>query len=358
MRILVTPVGIEEIESLRKARKTRGPKDYSKSKSRSKSKSPLFRDNSLLEKSRKNRMDGNKTGGFSHYSPETTKLKEINIKQRKLLSPKNMTEKYINDTSQTTTFILPTLNLATKNVEKETIDSNVVGQNKYKLKEILNEDSYKNIVNNREKEEKMKDRLSRIDEKKFRSNYANKTFLQKFDEKLTTSIDPDKLNLLKYLNEKKDIGEKFLSKIVNYNDEKINRINKICQIVFYEEEHNQLMKGIIKEKLKIYNNKVKIDYRGGIDSMAKNIEDLSSLLRNYEKIDNKRDRYKDVHNDMLKYWKNNNIDKFTRKGKIPFHNNTSINQSADDGRLNQSKAKNLNFYNMSKFINNDSIYYD
>ena len=47
--------------------------------------------------------------------------------------------------------------------------------------------------------------------------------LEKLDEKLNNKIDTDKLNLLKYLNERKEIGEIFLDKIIYCDEEKINK---------------------------------------------------------------------------------------------------------------------------------------
>jgi len=361
MRILVTSLGLEEMESLKRLKEMKdriqipsptGDKlnpSHSLNKLRERHgsiSSGHNRNNSKNTRQKSieifNRLEIEKSINFPSGKKNTSK--ELNIKQKKLQIGKPLADTYIKDQgSQQTNFILPTLNISKKS---DTGTNDKGGQtsygSKYTIKDVLNQDSYKFLKTNYTKQQKMKDRLSRIDETKFRSQYVEKDHLEKLDEKLNNKIDTDKLNLLKYLNERKEIGEIFLDKIIYCDEEKINKYNKICQIVFHNEENSELMKGIIKEKLNIFKNKEKIQYKSKIESMGKNIESFSGLLKIYDKKIKKIDKYKDLHKDMLKYWKVNNIERFAKKQKL-FLNNSTFNQTSEGGNtVNFQKANTFN----------------
>jgi len=365
MRILVTPLGVEEIESLKRLKEIKGrlnmpspileknssSRSLSKNRDRLNSNSSLRKAtnsrNSRKKKTQKsidifNRLEVEKTMRSS--VDKSNSSRELNIKQRKLQIGKPLADTYIKDQSNPqTNFILPILNIPKKS-DTAVMDSSNESTfgSKYTIKDVLNEESYNFLKTNYQKQQKMKDRLSRVDETKFRSVYKDKNYLEKLEEKLNNKIDPDKLNLLKYLNERKQIGEIFLDKIVTYDEERVNKMNKICQIVFHNEENAELMKGIIKEKLKIFKNKEKIEYKSKIESMGRNIENISELLKNYDRKIKKQDKYKDLHKDMLKYWKNHNIEKFTRKGKL-YTNSSTLNQTGEAGAIsNFNKTNTLN----------------
>lgn len=387
MRILVTSKGLEEMESLKRLRemkdRIRMPSPiYEKiNNSRSVSKNREQRENrernpsNSINHKRINSITKKRTQkSFEIFNKlEKEKIsrspadklntsKELNVKQKKLQIGKPLADTYIKDqSSQQTNFILPTLNL-TKKSDSVILDSNAQSTigTKYVIKDVLNEESYKFLKDNHIKQKKMKDRLSRIDETKFRTVYVEKNYLEKLDEKLKNKIDPDKLNLLKYLNERKQIGEIFLDKIITSDEERINKLNKICQIVFHNEENAELMNGIIKEKLKIFKNKEKIQYKTKIESMGENIENINLLLKNYDKKIKKQDKYKDLHKDMMKYWKIHDVEKFTRKGKLM--SNSTLNQTTEQNLqniFNKTNTLNANINNANqtnsiiKLINED-----
>ena len=72
------------------------------------------------------------------------------------------------------------------------------------------------------KEERMKDKLSKIDETKFRSDYQNFTKLEKLEQILDyQKINPENNNLIRFINENKDIHKISLKKIVQFDSNKL-----------------------------------------------------------------------------------------------------------------------------------------
>lgn len=286
--------------------------------------------------------------------------KEIQIKQRKLNIPKNVTERY-NMTSDSKnnslTKILPMPLMIKKDLE--TLDhANYAGtmnstspqiRNKFTIKEVLNETSVKFLKTNYIKDKRMKDKLSRIDETKFRSNYECKNFLEKLDEKLKRKINPDRINLIRYLHDKDQVSEVLIKKIADYDEEQINKVNKICQIVLHNNERSKLFKDIIEEKLTALKNKEKIEYKSYIENMGKNMQGFSSVLQNYEKKVNNKEKYRDIHNDMVKnHWQKNNVDRIARKTNFRSTQNLS---SFNNEYNTQTKDKD---FNISKMISSEN----
>jgi hypothetical protein len=284
---------------------------------------------------------------------DLTTAKQIDVRQRKLNIPKNVTEKY--NTISKDNVILPNVNNlfpkgeTRKNTEIGTEFTSMPAKThrqKQSIKQILNESSYRNLKNQLVKEKVMRDKLTRVDENKFRTTYEEKNFLQKLDETLQKKINPDRINLIKYLNTKDDVSEVLVKRVAEYDEEKINRVNKICQIVFHNKESDKLFKEIIKERLIAQNNRDKVDYKKKIETMGRNVNGIESILKNYEKRVEDKERYRDLHNDMIKnYWNRYKTDQMQRKG------NKRIGKSASkmDYSVNQ-----LGEINASKIIYTDS----
>jgi len=187
--------------------------------------------------------------------------KVISIKQKRLNIPKNVTEKY-NYPDNKPSFILPSVTLPKF---KETINTNFLSTNNYgnfntttginsvkntfTFRDVLEDTTYKDLKKRLNVDKKMKDRLSRIDETKFRSVYGEKNNVEKLDEMLGKNINPDRINLINYLNKKKDVSDVLVKRLSEYSEDKINKVNKICQIVFFNEERSSIFKERINERI-------------------------------------------------------------------------------------------------------------
>jgi hypothetical protein len=241
---------------------------------------------------------------------------QVQIKQRKLNIPKNITEKYNNGDYQ-----LPGLDIKRKSTMKpdqsflpasSLMNTNTL-RTKHSMKDILNETTYKKLKSTAVKDKAMKDKLSRITENQFRTVYDDKTYIEKIEEKLQKKINPDRINFIRYLKDKTAISETLVKTIADYDEEKINRVNKICQIVFHNEERGQLFKEIIKEKLQTQRERERVEYKTSIENMGRHITGLRTVLKSYEKKVSDKERYRDIHNDTVKkYWSRYKPEKFNK----------------------------------------------
>jgi hypothetical protein len=262
--------------------------------------------------------------------------KKILIKQKKIHIPKNVTEKYNEEERQG--LILPdlTINLTINN-EKNTNKlgknnyesffnrknktyndtnmqmqyvSDVKPRNKYLLKEIIQPQTYTNLKNKLQKEQIIQDKCSKIDESKFRSTYGELNKVQQLDKLLDNPINSNKISLMKYINQKKDLSNTFIKKIVECSEEKRSKANKICQIIYHNKDKWNIVNERIKEKIEDKKNKDDSKYKNELKQMGETLKDFSSIISEYKFSDNKRERYREMHKQIeKKYWKKFNIDR-------------------------------------------------
>ena len=68
------------------------------------------------------------------------------------------------------------------------------------------------------------------------------------------------------------------------------------------------------EKIEDKKNKASLKYKSDLKQMGETLKDFSSILTEYEFTDNKRERFREIHNEIdAKYWKKFNIDKLMIK---------------------------------------------
>jgi hypothetical protein len=238
--------------------------------------------------------------------------KEIRIKYARNL-PKVIAEKYNNDNKPTA--LLPQLNITRKRAETSASDDPAMGWTarlNFQVRDIVQERSLSQLKNKILNDNRVKEKNSRIDHSNFRTVYQEKNYLQKLEAKLDKEITPDKINLIKYLNQKENLSEVMINKIANFDDEKSNKLNKICQIVFHKQNDDTIFQNMIKKALTVHKNREKVEYRNKLETLGDNIKDLDSVLKKYPKQEFNREKYKDIHNDMLKTWKRNHSDRLQR----------------------------------------------
>ena len=117
------------------------------------------------------------------------------------------------------------------------------------------------------------------------------------------------------LNESKKLSPIALKTLVESNPERISRVNKMCQILFHEEEQQRILNDIIKGKLRQKVNSDKVDFQKKIKQMKTEVDGFKSRLSKYNKRLDDRERYRDLHNDLVvHHWgKHNNYERFNKK---------------------------------------------
>ena len=264
-------------------------------------------------------------------------LKSIKISNKKFNLPKSLTDKYNNNNQKINK------NNETENHNKNSIlfndnfpilntepNENTKSKIKfYSFREIIPKSTINSIKKQIISDKKLKDKLSKITDENFRSNYEIFTDLEKFNNILDFPIlNSNKKSLIKYLNVKKDLNPLNLKNILSCNNEKLNKVNKMCQQLFYIEEKNKLFKEIAGEKIKSKKNESKIEANKKINELKNDINGIKNCLNKYNKQIDKREKYRDRFNDVVKhYWSKYNYDKLNKKG-MP--KNKYVNESFFD----------------------------
>lgn len=184
----------------------------------------------------------------------------------------------------------------------------------YKMKEIISDKAIENIKNNIISDVKMKNRLTNVKQTNFRTPFLTPNAkLVDIEEALDKKIKSDKANIIQYLNSKNSLSPKFIKSLSDYDEEKIVRLNKICQRVFNQDNKDNDLKmkinGII-ENMHIYQ---KAEYKRKMGQMEKEVSGIKNICEKYPKRDD-REKYETLLHDIKKrYWEKINVDKLSRK---------------------------------------------
>ena len=285
-----------------------------------------------------------------------SQTKIIEIQQKKLNIPKIINEKYNNNPTQGPSLILPELpkNLASRNrtlssnyESTSNMTSNQSNYNSdrstfklnYPIRDVIKDETYVKLQKNLKAMKISKDRVSCVNETNFRSIYKAKSEIEDVDDILNnTKLDNNKINLIKYLNSKDNISHKFLKNLSEANDDKINKINKFCQIIANEGEANDIYKSIVKEKIK--NNFVKDKNECNIlfTGMYSDVDISKKICADHNNyVPTRQEKFYEIHKDYQKiFWKKYNVDVLQRKNNV----NHIANASNDNLNDSYKKVKN------------------
>jgi hypothetical protein len=121
--------------------------------------------------------------------------------------------------------------------------------NSIKLKSVLKNKSIIYLKKHLNNEKRLKDKETRIDETKFRTKYEDLNIIDKLDEKLDYEINIYNINLIQYLNSKDIISDKLIEKLNTYKKNKVNKIDKICQMINEQEIKSRNISNYMKSNL-------------------------------------------------------------------------------------------------------------
>ncbi len=297
-----------------------------------------------------------------YINPVHCRTKSIDIHQKKLNIPKQINEKYNNpDSNDTSSLILPELpknlnsrnrNYSTNNdysgslvhIQSENVNSsNGTGfQLIYSLRNVIQDKTYFNLRHNIQNVVREKEKLGRVDENNFRSIYKEKTDVENVDDLLNnTVLDTGKINLIHYLNSKDNLSQQFIKNLNQADEDKINKINKYCQIIANQKEVNEIRKNIVKNKIKNRYIKDKNDCQELFGGMSNDIDMFKKICSDYERNYNqsKKENYREFHKDIQKkYWSKYNVDLLQRKNNnLVYYNNNSFLENGANNEIKKNK---------------------
>ena len=256
--------------------------------------------------------------------------RNISIKLRKYFFPKQISEKYNN--IKTTEYIIsdPIKNLPeikeALNDQNQNKQSSISSIKNFSLKEILGKEAVYKIKKNIINEEKNKKPI--LTENNFRSEYRNLTKLEEMENILyNKKINKNKTNLIKYINSNKNIISNIsIKNIAKLNDDKINKINKVCQNVFdNNNKYNKLMNEI-KTKIRQINFNDSVQGNFTLKNMNNEIIIGNKIFKKYDKYNNEGVKmiYKEKKKDYEKIWKKYHIENLSKKKNL-YDNNFNLN---------------------------------
>ena len=356
MRIIVTRHGIEVVDELDEMNKYNPLSSQSIGRknltSYNRKKNSLDSDNrnlysntySLLNDTKRSRKNITQFDfDIENLTPNELKnAKELKLTTTKISFPKSFANNYDdNDTSSNiidSNFQLPSL----VNNKNKTENSSFLNQRYYSFRDIIPNNKITEMKLNIIKDRKMKDKLSRIDETKFRSIYHPKTELENFDDVLNCAkINPNKMGLIRYLNESKNPQPITLKDLINSNSHRLNRMNKICETLLREEERQRVMNQNIQKKIKSSLNAEIIEYQNQINSMKEKINEYKEKMEKYNinRVDHK-ENYKDLYRIMeTKVWAKYDFDRLNKKNSPKTKNDFNI--TSNEENKTQENKKNL-----------------
>jgi len=180
----------------------------------------------------------------------------------------------------------------------------------YMMKEIINNTALDQIKSNIIYDVKMKNKLTNVMQTNFRSPFlSSEDKLFDFQTALNKKIKSDKSNIIQYINSKNCLSPKFINSLCNYDEEKIVRLNKICQRVLNQDGKDNDLKskinGII-DNMHVYQQ---AEYKRQMGLMEKEVNSIKMICERYPKRDD-REKYENILHDIKKkYWSKINVDR-------------------------------------------------
>ena len=260
---------------------------------------------------------------------EKANKKNPNFKTIKVLNHENldipflMSKKYNdnnNNSSQKTNSVPDLFYSINETIDKEITNKSrniklPVIRTSFPIKYIINPYSYKKLENEVKcKRENLK--RVKLNENNFRSVYYDDP-VKKFERSVSSEIKIQNKNLIMYLNEDNDISNNFIKQLSNFNDEKLIKLNKICQKLFLFKNKNQNIQKNIKDKLNEDTVKINNTYKNRLNELKKDLEKSKSILNfQYPKF-NKKDRYINQYRKAEKDWIRYDTERYFKKSEPP-----------------------------------------
>ena len=175
---------------------------------------------------------------------------------------------------------------------------------KFSLGEIIDNKKIFKLKNEIATRERVKEKLSVVNEKNFRTNYAYTPKMKELNEILKyKKIKGDKLELIKYINSHNHLSDLFLRNIVTSNTIEIEKYDKISQTLLFNKDVDKKNKLEFERKLKTRQNLNKLRIATNLFKMNKEMKLEEEILDKYIKKCDKKLNYLERHKEFTKFWK-------------------------------------------------------
>jgi len=324
MRILVTEEGKNEIKSLSISHSNRN-NTFNNNNNRNLLRKLKSRNNSINN----NNIIHSKINSYNNLTNHQNFTK-ISIKKPRT-STINKISRLYDENSLKNNNNINTINHTLKNKSLDLNYNQIKNYSKNKspsLYNIINKKAFNNMINQLRNDQKIIDKNETIFSFKFRNHVSpiNKKVLLNSLEKKCKNFKIKKENriFIKYLNNKKEYNPIMLNNITNYSKEKIEKENKICNIILN-------LKGKIEDKIykKLENKKrfEKIYCNNNFKKLGNKINDSYFLIHKYPMFEERKNKEKLIYLEKLNlfkrtYWNNQHINNLHLK-KVNLNNETN-----------------------------------
>ena len=322
MRILITLQGAKMVNEIEDPHRPQPIVKINPSRSRNKShdffgqKNFTQHDSKTINKTSNSFLKLTKTNTSQKKSPNKThkKIKKISLKSR-IEVPGRFLDLYEKKGEQQSSFLSPARNfLPSLKMRADLSDS---PQRLYTFSEIIPKNKIKNIKTELVRKKMSKDISKKITEKDFRTSYQeDKDELEQFEKNIhNPRINLGKINLIQYLNEKEQINSNFINSLAEASSNRLDKVDKICQITLQENKERKLINEKIKEKIKKSNQTAKLSMKKKFNKVRLDVNEIKNKLDKYSSTIDYRERYKLKHEDMKYYWSKFNFEKLNKGTK-------------------------------------------
>ena len=297
---------------------------------------------------------------FKTLNKKESNYKEISLKEKKLKIPFEIEEKYtksINDISiDSSQQVIPdVLYDISKTMESDNRNNSSntklpIIRSSYPIKYILNPLSYKKLENDVKTKISLLKRGKKLTEDNFRSMvYEDPKKI--FDKNNSFEIHAENRNLIMYLNNDETISNSYIAKLNKYNNERIKKLNKICQSAFYYKDQGVIINNYIKQKLKNDAIQVSDYYKNKLGEMKKDLEESKKYFNFEIPKYNKRERYINQIRKAERDWITFNTARLYKKSNPP-KTNIYI-QTEEEDNLMKKPNENIELNNKDLNFNNE-----
>jgi hypothetical protein len=258
-------------------------------------------------------------------------ISKVTVSQKKVNVPKNIMEKYNspNDSQvilpQIPEIIMERHKKISKEIEgnfeklKQLKDDNVkesfLQLRSIPLKYIIEDSTKKNMEDKLNYREKMKQKLFNLNEVKFRTPYSKNRKNDDFERSLNFQIQPNHINLIQYINSDRNLNDRFIGKLSKYDDAKLKKINKLCQVILHNKKEEEVFREKVKNRLQYVKSTVGKDSESVLQAASKNLLKINEITNDYyinQSLINRKERVKQIHSDIKReYWDKYKLDRFS-----------------------------------------------
>ena len=237
-------------------------------------------------------------------------------------------------------------------MKKEVINS------KIKIKELFSPSTYHKFSEDFIRDEKEK----RIDEvltpDHFRSIYHEKKYsILCMKDILNSTIKRDRTNIIKYYQQKELISPLSVKNLSKYDEERMMKLNKVCQILLHNQENKKKFQERIDKKITVKEREIKMTSSKSMSDMTREMNMTQKILGKYQKKKDNTPLLKQFVKEMKDtYWDKNNaskLEKRTRRNKPTLSEITNTFYRSIKGS-NESNNRNKYLNQVNRIVNNNN----